>query len=105
MVNTENDHSAPYNKTCLQTVKIRCQGGAESSDKGGCSEIFSSPLPEHHPRTQTSQLKNTTEQQATKPQEDKMPSDRMTAIREVQADILSTLKKASFFTSDTTVKI
>jgi hypothetical protein len=31
-----------------------------------------------------------------------MPSDRMTAIREVQADILFTLKKASYFTNDTT---
>jgi hypothetical protein len=31
-----------------------------------------------------------------------MPSDRMTAIREVQADILSTLKKASYFTNNTT---
>ncbi len=31
-----------------------------------------------------------------------MPSDRATAIREVQADILSTLKKSSYFTNDTT---
>jgi hypothetical protein len=30
-----------------------------------------------------------------------MPSDRMTAIKEVQADILSTLKKTSYFTDDT----
>ena len=26
MVNTKNDHSAPYNKTCLQTVKITVPG-------------------------------------------------------------------------------
>ncbi len=64
MINTENDHSAPYNETCLQTVKIRYQGGAESSDKGGscetkggCSELFPSLLPAHHPRSQTSQIK------------------------------------------------
>jgi hypothetical protein len=31
-----------------------------------------------------------------------MPSDRMTAIKEVQADILSTSKKTSYFTNDTT---
>jgi hypothetical protein len=31
-----------------------------------------------------------------------MPSDRLTAIIEVQADILSTLKKTSYFTNDTT---
>jgi hypothetical protein len=31
-----------------------------------------------------------------------MPSDRSTAIREVQADILSTLKITSYFTNDTT---
>jgi hypothetical protein len=86
---------------CLQTVKIRYKGGAESSDKGGC-ETFSSPLPAHHPRSQTSKIKNTTEQQAHKNQSDKMPSDRMTSIKEVQADILSTLKKTSYFTNDTT---
>jgi hypothetical protein len=110
MLDKKNDHSAPYNETCLQNVKIRYQGGAESSCKkrGGCeqkgwgSEIFPSLLPAHHPRSQSSQIKYTTEQQATKLQEDKMPSDRMTAIREVQADILSTLKKASYFTNDTT---
>jgi hypothetical protein len=109
MVNTKNDHSASYNKTCLQTVKIRYQGGAESSDKGGCcetkggrSETFPPPLPAHHSRSQPSQTKNTTEQQATKQQEDNMPSDRMTAIKEVQADILSTLKKTSYFTNETT---
>jgi hypothetical protein len=109
MLNTENDHSAPYNETCLQIVKIQYQGGAESSDKGGCcetkggcSEIFPSLLPAHHPRSQSSQNKNTTEQQATKQQEENMPSDRSTAIREVQADILSTLKKTSYFTNDTT---
>ncbi len=37
---SERYHSAPYNKTCLQTVKIRYQGGAESSDERGCCEIF-----------------------------------------------------------------
>ncbi len=84
MVNTKNDHSAPYNKTCLQTVKIRYKGGAESSEtKGGCSETLPPSLPAHHPRSQSSQLKNTTEQKATKTQQDKMPSDRMTAIKEV----------------------
>jgi hypothetical protein len=31
-----------------------------------------------------------------------MPSDRSTAIREVKADIVSTLKKTSYFTNDTT---
>jgi hypothetical protein len=109
MVNTKNDHSAPYNKTCLQTVKIRYQGGAESSDqegccetKGGCSETSPPPLPAQHPRSLSSQTKNTTEQQAHKNQNDKMPSDRMTAIKEVQAEILSTLKKTSYFTNDTT---
>ena len=102
MVNTKNDHSAPYNKTCLQTVKIRYLGGAESSDKGGGCEIFPSLLPAHHPRSQSSQNKNTTEQQETKQQEENMPSGRCTAIREVQADILSTLKKTSYFTNDTT---
>ncbi len=109
MVNTKNDHSAPYNKTCLQTIKIRYQGGAESSDKGGCcetnggcSEIFPSLLPAHHPRSQSSQNKNTTKQQATKQQEENMSSDRSTATREVQADILSTLKKTSYITNDTT---
>jgi hypothetical protein len=113
MVNTKNDHSTPYNKTCLQNVKIRYQGGAESTDKGGCcetkdevasagcSEISPSLLPAHHPRSQSSQNKNTTEQQATKQQEENMPSDRSTAIREVQADILSTLKKTSYCTSPT----
>jgi hypothetical protein len=90
------------------TVPI-VQGGAESSDKGGCcetkgggSETIPSPLPAHHPRLQSSQNKNTTEQQATKQQQENMPSDRSTAIREVQADILSTLKKPSYFTNDTT---
>jgi hypothetical protein len=39
---------------------------------------------------------------AHKPQDDKMPSDRMTAIQEVQADILSNSKKTSYFTNDTT---
>ena len=103
MLDTKNDHSAPYNETCLQTVKIRYQGGAESSDKGGCcetkggcSEIFPSLLPAHHPRSQSSQNNNTTEPKATKQQEENMPSDRATAIPEVQADILSTLKKASY---------
>jgi hypothetical protein len=49
--------------------------------------------------TQNSQIKNTTAQQATKQQ---MPFERMTAIREVQADILSTLKDTSYFINDTT---
>jgi hypothetical protein len=70
--------------------------------KGGGCETFSSPLPTHHPRSQSSQNKNTTEQQAIKQQEENMPSDRCTAIREVQADVLSTLKKTSYFTNDTT---
>jgi hypothetical protein len=56
----------------------------------------------HHPRSQSSQNKNTTEQQAHKHQDEKMPSNRLTAIREVQADILSTLKKTSYFINDTT---
>jgi hypothetical protein len=40
MVDKKNDHSAPYNETCLQNVKIRYQGGAESSCKkrGGCEQ-------------------------------------------------------------------
>jgi hypothetical protein len=69
---------------------------------GWCCEAVPPALSALHPRSQSSQIKNTTEQQATKLQEEKMPSDRMTAIREVQADILSTLKKASYFTNDTT---
>jgi hypothetical protein len=73
-----------------------------AATKGGGCEIFPSLLPTHHPRSQSSQNKNTTEPKATKQQEENMPSDRATAIREVQADILSTLKKASYFTNDTT---
>jgi hypothetical protein len=49
MLNTENDHSAPYNETCLQTVKIRYQGGAESSDRGGCCETKGGAVRFSHP--------------------------------------------------------
>ncbi len=54
MLNTKNDHSAPYNEICLQTVKIRYQGGAESSDKGGCCETKGDAVrfpPPSSPRT------------------------------------------------------
>jgi hypothetical protein len=82
-------------------LRAATKGGC-CETKGGCSEIFPSLLPAHHSRSQSSQNKNTTEQQATKQLEENMPSDRSTAIREVLADILSTLKKTSYFTNDTT---
>jgi hypothetical protein len=76
-------------------------GGAGSSE-GRCDKFPHPPLPTHPPRSQLSQIKNTTEQQATTQQQATMPSERMNAIRDVQADILSTLKDTSYFTNDTT---
>jgi hypothetical protein len=79
----------------------RYNDGAGSSE--GRRDHF--PFPArlaHPPRSQTSQINNTTRQQPTKKQEETISSDRMNAIREVQADILSTMKDTSYFTNDTT---
>jgi hypothetical protein len=89
-----------YKPSRYGTRVVQTKGAVRQG--GGGSEIFLSPLPTHHFCSQTSQIKNTTEQQAHKNQSDKMPSDRMTATKEVQADILSTLKKTSYFNNNTT---
>ena len=86
---TKTDHS-----TTLMCNRLRYDtpGGAGSSE-GRCDKFPNPPLPTHPPRSQLSQIKNTTEQQATTQQQATMPSERMNAIRDVQADI---------FTNDTT---
>jgi hypothetical protein len=95
---TENDHSALFQRNRL---RYDTHGGAESSEGRGDKSPHP-PLPARHPRSQLSQTKNTSEQQATSQQQETMPSERMHAIRDVQADILSTLKDTSYFNNDTT---
>jgi hypothetical protein len=58
-------------------------------------------LPAHPPRSQLSQIQKFHQPQATT-QAKKMPQTQLEAVRDVQADILSTLKEASYFTNDTT---
>jgi hypothetical protein len=74
-------------------------GGAGSSE-GRSDNVLHPTLPAHPPHSQLSQIQKLHQPQATK-QAKTMPSERMNAIRDVQADILSTLKDTSYFTNDT----
>ncbi len=88
---------------CLSVlcVTVLCQvafdNGAESSE--GRSDNSPQPtLPAHPPRSQLSQLQKLHQSQAAT-QEIKMPHTQLEAVRDVQADILSTLKDTSYFTN------
>jgi hypothetical protein len=81
-------------------LRYNTQSGAESSE-GGSDNVSHSDLPAHHPRSQLSQIKKLHQPQA-KTQATKMPQTQLEAVRDVQADILSTLKETSYFTNDTT---
>jgi hypothetical protein len=78
----------------------RYNDGAGSSE-GRSGNIPHPTLPAHPPRSQLSQLQKPHQPQAAT-QETKMPHTQLEAVRDVQADILSTLKDTSYFTNDTT---
>ncbi len=99
-LHTKNDHSALFKRNRLQLDNKRHEGGAESIK--GRGDNFPHPtLPAHPPRSQLSQIKKLHQPQATT-QAKKLPQTQLEAVRDVQADILSTLKEASYFTNDTT---
>jgi hypothetical protein len=96
-----NDHSIPL--VCNQTLRRGCNGSSNrGSDQQYVEEVHPSPpTPAHRPRSQTSQIKKLHQQQASK-DTTTMPGTQIEAIRDVQADVLSTLKETSTFTYSTT---
>ena len=75
-------------------------GGAGSSE-GRSDNVLHPTLPAHPPHSQLSQIQKLHQPQAAT-QTKKMPHTQLEAVRDVQADILSTLKDTSHFTNDTT---
>jgi hypothetical protein len=101
-LHTKNDHSALFKRNRLQLDNKRNNDGAGSSE--GRSDNFPHPtLPAHPPRSQLSQIQKLHQPQAAT-QATKMPHTQLEAVRDVQADVLSTLKDTSYchFTNDTT---
>jgi hypothetical protein len=94
---TKNDHSTTL---MCNHLRYNTPGGAESSE-GRSDNVPHPTFPAHPPRSQLSQIQKLHQPQAT-PQVKKMPQTQLEAVRDVQADILSTLKEASYFTNDTT---
>jgi hypothetical protein len=94
---TKNDHSTTLMCNCL---RYDTPGGAESSE-GRSDNVPHPTFPAHPPRSQLSQIQKLHQPQAVT-QAKKMPQTQLEAVRDVQADILSTLKEASYFTNDTT---
>jgi hypothetical protein len=69
---TKNDHSTTF---MCNRLRYDTPGGAGSSE-GRCDKFPHTPLPAHPPRSQLSQTKNTSEQQATHQQQETMPCIR-----------------------------
>jgi hypothetical protein len=93
---TENDHS-----TTLMCNRLRYDtpGGAESSE-GRCKDFPPPAPPARHPRSQLSQIQKLPQQQTPSPQTT-MANTRMEAVRDIQSDVLSVLKRISKYTVDT----